>query len=220
MREPPVRACSGRLEEYFEAHAVGPGIWKWRHYFPAYERHLGRFVGRAPTVVEIGVYGGGSLRMWHEYFGSGTLVYGIDIEPACRTYETEGIRILIGDQADPEFLDAVVADAPGGIDVVLDDGGHKAHQQRASFEALFPHLRPGGVYVVEDVHGGTHPFLAYIDGVARSLHRMGRDGASATPVQAAVESISVYPFLVVVEKRAVPVDRLDLQQRGTEWQPF
>src|SRR5580692_5380159 len=61
----------GRLGAYFDAHASGPGLWKWRHYFPIYERHFAPFVGRQPHVVEIGIYSGGSLPMWLDYFGDG-----------------------------------------------------------------------------------------------------------------------------------------------------
>ena len=71
------------LEAYFDSVTEGPGIWKWRHYFAIYHRHLQRFVGKAPRVLEIGIYSGGSLPMWLHYFGDGTQVYGVDIEPAC-----------------------------------------------------------------------------------------------------------------------------------------
>src|SRR5215211_8306674 len=67
------------LEAYFDTLTEGPGIWKWRHYFQIYHRHLSKFVGRSPHVLEIGVYSGGSLPMWLDYFGEGTQVYGVDI---------------------------------------------------------------------------------------------------------------------------------------------
>src|SRR5947207_11688241 len=34
------------LLAYFEAHRQGRGIWKWRHYFDVYHRHLAKFVGK------------------------------------------------------------------------------------------------------------------------------------------------------------------------------
>src|SRR5215470_2208525 len=74
---------SNPLEEYFDAVTEGPGVWKWRHYFPIYHRHLSKFVGRAVHVVEIGVYSGGSLAMWRSYFGDDCRIYGVDIDPAC-----------------------------------------------------------------------------------------------------------------------------------------
>src|SRR4051812_27993068 len=59
----------GRLEDYWDAHKEGPGIWKFRHYFDIYENHFSKFVGSEVHVVEIGIYSGGSLKMWRDYFG-------------------------------------------------------------------------------------------------------------------------------------------------------
>src|SRR5215211_8784066 len=89
------------LEAYFDSITEGPGIWKWRHYFAIYHRHLHKFIGRSPHVLEVGIYSGGSLPMWLHYFGNGTQIYGVDIEPACAKHERDGVRVFIGDQADP-----------------------------------------------------------------------------------------------------------------------
>jgi SAM-dependent methyltransferase len=210
----------GPLERYFDANLTGPGLWKWRHYFPIYEKHLSRFVGQSPTVLEVGIFSGGSLRMWHEYFGSGTHIVGVDIEPACRAYADDTTSVLIGDQADPRFLDDVVAAAPQGYDIVLDDGGHQSHQQIATLEAVLNHIRPGGVYICEDIHTAGHAFHSYIAGLARNLHWFGGLRMDTTPFQAAIDSVSLYPFVVVIEKAATARDRLEAPKHGSEWQPF
>src|SRR5450432_1099775 len=67
------------LQSYFDGITEGPGVWKWRHYFEIYHRHLHKFVGRDVTVVEVGVYSGGSLPMWRNYFGNGCRIHGVDI---------------------------------------------------------------------------------------------------------------------------------------------
>ncbi len=90
-RIPAGARAKGTLEEYFDAYTEGPGIWKWRHYFDIYERHLGKFVGREVHVVEVGVFSGGSLGMWKHYFGEQCCVYGINIAPECRAYERDGV---------------------------------------------------------------------------------------------------------------------------------
>ncbi len=51
------------LRAYFDAVTEGPGVWKWLHYFEIYQRHLAKFVGRPVTIVEVGVFSGGSLLM-------------------------------------------------------------------------------------------------------------------------------------------------------------
>src|SRR2546423_1377401 len=75
------------LSLYFASHTTGPGIWKWMHYFDIYHRHFKKFIGRDVNVLEIGIYSGGSLQMWKEYFGEKAHIYGVDIEEACQVYE-------------------------------------------------------------------------------------------------------------------------------------
>jgi hypothetical protein len=214
---------SGRLQDYFDGYTEGPGVWKWRHYLPIYERHFAKFVGRAPSIVEIGIFSGGSLQMWLDYFGEGTHVHGVDIEPACKTYEREGVKISIGDQSDPAFWKRFLADAPS-IDIVIDDGSHEASDQITTLEALLPKVNPGGVYVTEDSHGTEQGFHAYMDRFSRQLHAMApgdpEQGIETTAFQQYIESIHQYPWMTVIEKRSVPFDRFTWAKKGTEWQPF
>jgi hypothetical protein len=213
------------LEDYFDSNTTGPGIWKWRHYFPAYDRHLSRFRDAEVHVLEVGVYSGGSLGMWRSYFGEKTHIYGVDIEPACRTYEGPGTQIFIGDQADPEFWSHFIREVPR-LDVVIDDGGHHSSQQIATLEALLPHMQPGGVYICEDIHNQGNVFLSYLDGFSRNLHaaRMtdARGNLKANPIelQRLIDSVHLYPFLAVIERRSAGLDRLEADKHGTEWQPF
>src|SRR5262245_60472815 len=142
----------GPLERYFDSVTEGPGIWKWRHYFDVYHRHLEKFVGRPVVVVEIGIYSGGSLLMWRHYLGEQSRIVGVDIEAACKQYERPGIDVFIGDQQDRDFWRDFCLQVPH-IDIVIDDGGHKPEQQIATLECLLPHVASGGVYLCEDVHG-------------------------------------------------------------------
>jgi hypothetical protein len=157
------------LWKYFSSHTQGPGIWKWEHYLDAYERHLSRFRGRAVTLVEIGIYSGGSLPMWRAYLGNDCTVYGVDIQPECIQYQSEGIHVVIGDQADRAFWRQFKQSVPH-VDIAIDDGGHTYEQQRVTLEELFPHLRPGGVYICEDIHGMGNPFFGYLVGIAAALN--------------------------------------------------
>merc|ERR1712070_864523 len=76
--------------------------------------------------------------------------YGIDIEPeATRLIGAEG-QVFIGDQHDPNFIGWVASQLPP-LDIVNDDGSHYAAGQIIAFEAFFPLLQSGGVYMVEDL---------------------------------------------------------------------
>src|SRR6266705_2645761 len=77
------------ISEYFFNNR-GRLIHKWHHYFEIYHRHFARFRGRSPVIVEIGVFHGGSLQMWRNYFGPGARTIGIDIDPRCRRLPARG----------------------------------------------------------------------------------------------------------------------------------
>ena len=210
----PYHSDPGFLENWLDSRTEGPGVWKWRHYFPVYERHLGKFRGQEVHILEIGVYSGGSMQMWKQYFGDKAHIYGVDIEPVCRQYEDEQTKIFIGDQADTNFWNDVLAQVPR-IDIVVDDGGHQTDQQIATLEALLPHIQPGGVFICEDINGKANPFLSYMDGLARQLHVHVRadepepdprvppsTNLAASALQRLVDSIHLYPFMAVIELRA------------------
>jgi len=220
--------ANGALRRYFDDHRSGPGIWKWLHYFDLYERHFARFVGREVHLLEIGVYSGGSLGMWREYFGPRCHVYGVDIEPACRAYEGDQTRIFIGDQSDRAFWRKVRSETPP-FDIVIDDGGHLPEQQIVTLEEVLPHVRAGGVYLCEDVSGDGNGFATYARGLtdrlntASALHRSEATGElsiDATPFQSEIESVHFYPFVCVIEKRRTHVERFVAPKHGTSWQPF
>ncbi len=214
------------LRRYFDANRAGPGIWKWEHYFEIYHRHLAKFIGTSAHLVEVGVFSGGSLGMWREYLGPQSRISGIDIEEACRTYAREGIDIFIGDQADRRFW-AEFRDQAPPMDVVIDDGGHQPEQQMVTLEETLPYLRPGGVYVCEDIHGAGNRFAAFAHALAAQLnathwnrHQEGLTASDPSPFQATVHSVHCYPFLVVIETQSVPLAALQAPRHGTQWQPF
>ncbi len=138
------------FSEFFFNHR-GRLIHKWHGYFEIYHQHFARFRGRSPVVVEVGVFHGGSLQMWRDYFGPGARIFGIDIDPRCKAFEDEATAILIGDQSDRRFL-AEVRERVPQIDILIDDGGHLMGQQIATFEELYPHIQPHGIYLCEDIH--------------------------------------------------------------------
>src|SRR5690349_20995738 len=168
-------ADANPLRTYFDTLVEGPGVWKWLHYFDLYHRHLEKFVGRDMSLVEVGVYSGGSLGMWRHFFGPGCHIHGIDIEEACREYEGPGTTIHIGDQADRAFW-ARFRRAVPDVDVFIDDGGHEPEQQMVTLEEMLPHLRPGGVYVCEDVHGVGNGFAAFVQSLSDALNAFSRTG--------------------------------------------
>ncbi len=186
---------------------------KWAHYFEIYDRHFHRFIGKPVHFLEIGVASGGSLQLWRAYLGPQATIHGMDIDPAARAMEAEGFQIHIGDQADPAFL-ARIKEVIPKLDVVLDDGGHKMSQLRASFDSLYPHLATDGVYLCEDLHtcymesyggGFRNPdsFLEQSKAWVDLLHaHYSKDKAlHSTDFGRSIGSLHYHDSVLVVEKR-------------------
>jgi 23S rRNA U2552 (ribose-2'-O)-methylase RlmE/FtsJ len=218
------------LWKYFSEHKEGLGIWKLNHYFEAYRRYFARFRGRDVHVLEIGIYSGGSLEMWRSYFGPQSHIYGVDIEPACKAYESDGVKVFIGDQSDRSFWRSVKEGLPD-LDVVIDDGSHVPGHQIITLEELLPHLRPGGIYMCEDISTVFSEFASYVFGMAQNLNagesaeqnvqdNERRQVIKTNALQAAVAAVHLYPFLTVIERAAEPVPELVGPKRGTQWAPF
>jgi len=124
---------------------------KWRKYFDVYEENFLKFKGKDITFVEIGVFNGGSLEIWKNYFGPNSQIIGIDINPECKKFEKDNIKIFIGNQSSPKFWQNFFHQV-GSVDVVLDDGGHTNLDQIISTIECVKNIKDGGMLVVEDTH--------------------------------------------------------------------
>jgi SAM-dependent methyltransferase len=124
---------------------------KWSSYFPVYEKHFNKFIGKSPKILEIGVNDGGSVEMWLNYFGEGTQIVGIDNQPRCLEFCQDSIEIVIGDQGSEEFWDTFL-EKHNDFDIVIDDGGHHMNQQIVTLMKVFPKLKDDGVFLTEDTH--------------------------------------------------------------------
>jgi len=128
-------------------------VHKWHHYFEIYDRHFSKYKDTHPVIIEIGVSEGGSLEMWNDYFKGKCKIYGVDINPNCKRFESEfpNVKIFIGDQSNVDFLNKIKAEVPN-IDILIDDGSHISSHVVTTYEALYPNIVPGGTYLIEDLH--------------------------------------------------------------------
>jgi hypothetical protein len=200
------------LEKYFRQNNKRL-INKWVHYFDIYDRHFRRYRNQEVIILEIGVFHGGSLQMWKDYFGEKARIFGIDIDPRCKALEEEHIKIFIGSQSDRKFLQEVKQQIPP-IDILLDDGGHMMDQQIISYEELFPHIKEDGVYLCEDLHtsywldyGGGHKrrgsFVEYSKNFIDHLNawHSGQRSLRVNDFTKSVDSITYYDSVIVIEKK-------------------
>ena len=203
------------LLEYLEKRE-GRFLTKWDHYFDIYHKWFSPFRDRPIKLLEIGVFKGGSIDLWKNYFAPGLQIIGVDIDPQCKKFEETYpplsadmphlVKMFIGDQENKEFLAEVVKEGP--FDIVIDDGGHYMKQQIASFETLFPFVKDGGVYLIEDVHssylkkyteGEPQTFTQYLGTKVDELHGYYEQGKKTTFTET-MNGIHFYDSVVVIEK--------------------
>lgn len=189
-------------------------LTKWLHYFEVYERELSRFRKRPITFLEIGVFKGGSIPMWKEFFCEGSTLVFVDIDPECAQYAEPGTHVEIGNQADPDFLKSL-SEKYGPFDVILDDGSHICKHQIASFENLWPSVKNNALYIVEDCHSSYWPgfgggyrneasFIEFAKRKVDSMHSWYTDQDQLfpfDPIAKELLGIRFYDSIVVFEKR-------------------
>jgi hypothetical protein len=117
-------------------------------YLDHYERYAAPMRESARKVLEIGIELGKSHRMWRDYFPYAQ-VLGLDSDMQHVVDLGERIEPIWGSQSDPKMLKFLASRGP--YDLIVDDGSHVPADQIGSFEALFPAVRPGGVYIIEDI---------------------------------------------------------------------
>ncbi len=160
-------------------------------YLPIYERLLESLRDRAFALLELGVWGGDSLEMWRDAFPRATIV-GVDLGPPELQLGSR-VHVVRGDQADADLMHRVRAEyAPAGFDVIIDDASHLGVTTARSLQALYAeHLRPGGLYCIEDWGTGYMP--SWHDG-GRLAARLDVANLDSSPAPISAEAAAPMPM--------------------------
>lgn len=139
-------------------------------YLDRYDTVFEPWFAKEITLLELGVSEGGSLLLWRDYFPLGRIV-GIDIKIPKDFHPPDRVHVFEGSQADPYFLSWVANEtAPNGFDIIIDDASHFGELTKVAFWHLFDdHLKPGGLYVIED--WGTGYWDDWPDGKSLDLNK-------------------------------------------------
>jgi hypothetical protein len=134
---------------------------KYRNgYIPAYQRLAGQ-IGPAGKILEVGVRHGDSLRLWQKLFPDG-LVAGADNGADGPPAWPPGTAVIAAGQDSPELAERAREISPDGYDLIIDDASHDGLLSEMTFRLLWPQVKPGGWYVLEDWFVGYLP--SYADG--------------------------------------------------------
>ena len=133
------------LDDIGEKHGTDKSF-KYNNYLNKYEFFLQQIRDKEFNMIELGVYKGASINMWEEYFPHAHII-GVDVDKSCLVYGDGRKEILIKDLSELDDLLSLVKFFPK---LVVDDASHIWSHQIMAFAVLFPALKSGGVYIMED----------------------------------------------------------------------
>jgi hypothetical protein len=203
---------------------------KHTSYFPIYDKLFSPFVSTQVVFVEVGVMHGGSLHMWREFFGKSARIIGIDNNVSAKQFSND-FEIFIGDQADPKFWENFYK-AIGKIDILLDDGGHRNSHQIQTVVSGLPHIRSGGLIVVEDTHTSfmyefgnpsRYSFMNFASTKAQNLTKRHKTVNKPDSLVSRIHSIEFYDSIVaffVNDENSKPGETVSNNGRRTNAQDF
>lgn len=170
-----VAETNASMDDLIQGHQVGDPGWtdkeRFGHaYVSVYEMLFAPIRNRVRNITEIGVFLGGSLPLWHGYFPNAH-VWAIDVTwqaQAAQVAQALGSRVsyLIGNSKHRNKV-AEFGLARESMDIVIDDGGHSPHGNMRTLLNLWPLVKPGGYYIVEDITTGSTAEGNYLPGRRR-----------------------------------------------------
>ncbi|MFZ4499967.1 MAG: hypothetical protein ACOYMZ_00530 [Minisyncoccia bacterium] len=215
----------------------------FHNYTEKYDHYFSVMRNSTIRILEIGIQNGYSLKTWKEYFPNAE-IYGIDIVD-CTLMDEPRIKTLIGSQNDTTFLKQV-QEQYGPFDIIIDDGSHYSTDMKISLDTLFPYLKQGGLYVVEDLHccywpefsdGGT-AFMSRLKQLMDSVNGNGKWGFASIQNQDRdmvfqeqkfgkpdwwakhVEYVHLYRSIVFIKKYTQSSTDIPKQSTTILWVPY
>jgi cephalosporin hydroxylase len=183
-------------------------IVKNEPYLRVYESLASTFTPR--SILELGIFQGGSYVFLDKLFRprrmSAVEISPRPVEPLLHyVSRAENRFVHFGtSQCDAEILKQIVVGELGDeLDLVVDDACHMYEETKMSFELLFPLLRPGGIYVIEDWSWAHHPHYQAADAAfskRRALSNLLFEQIMLLGSTLLISEIRVWGFLYLIQK--------------------
>ena len=196
--------CTQALDNYWQMDeiAIRAGADKgsdYHNYTEVYSKYFAPLRDKPIKFLEIGIYKGASVKMWEEYLPNAELHF-MDITFEKVEYFSKRSQYHQYDQESEKALNHFDQKTGGNFYVILDDGGHTMKQQINSFIALFPHVKSGGMYIIEDLHtsywpghfggGGPDSTINFLKKLIDELNHVGATTTRASHLALSPEVLS------------------------------
>jgi len=135
-------------------------------YLSYYEHYLSPLQNAEISLLEIGIARGGSIKLWNDYFSRAKII-GVDIsqeniDKVAQKMGLEKTEIDNSFESSSSNVSLILANSmdrkalcghfnPNQFDIIIDDGNHSLQSQILTFCYLYPFLKPGGLYFIEDI---------------------------------------------------------------------
>lgn len=123
---------------------------KYHNYTHIYAHYFAKYKNDPLKFLEIGIQYGNSVKLWENYFPNADLHF-IDVDPNQIRYVTQRSHYHFVNQADRAGLIDFGIRVNGDFDIIIDDGSHRMYETIVTFQSLFPFLKRGGLYIIEDL---------------------------------------------------------------------
>jgi cephalosporin hydroxylase len=114
-----------------------------------YEQQFFKYKNKKINFLEIGIRGGGSIKLWSEYFTNAKSIIGIDVDESVivnQFKDIDRVTYYFGDA----YTEKIVNKVPT-LDIFLDDGPHTLESQLDAIKYYLPKVKSGGLFLIEDV---------------------------------------------------------------------
>jgi cephalosporin hydroxylase len=114
-----------------------------------YEQEFFKYKNKKINFLEIGIRGGGSMKLWSEYFTNAKSIIGIDVDESAivnQFKDLKGVTYHFGNA----YTEEIVSKVPT-LDIFLDDGPHTLNSQLDAIKYYLPKVKSGGLFLIEDV---------------------------------------------------------------------
>jgi predicted O-methyltransferase YrrM len=197
-------------------------IVKNEPYLRVYESLASGFAPR--SILELGIFQGGSYVFLDKLFKprrmSAVEISRQPVGPLLQYISrTENRFVHFGaSQCDGEILRQIVrGELADELDLVVDDASHMYEETKASFELLFPLLRPGGIYIIEDWSWAHHSNYQSPDAEFSKHHALSNllfEQIMLLGSTLLISEIRVWRFLYLIQKARSAVRWSDADEKG------